>query len=218
MNYCAVNEAYDNNNIKQNKPENNNIIPPNTFDNYTDIEINKQNQNIYPAFFTAQGDYSSHGPYFGTSINELKDKTDEEMSLPDNYSFSDESLPSLKKKSKSIDHNYCIERIVKALTEDLETTSMASTICEDMDAVYAHVKKCKYCKNKINKSIKEMCPSPHIEVPKPTPSQQTHQNNVEHFTQNIGYGIKELLIIILGGIILVFILDLLVKIGKKLNK
>jgi len=41
----------------------------------------------------------------------------------------------------------------------------------------------------------------------------------EYFdTKNLGYTIKELLIIILAGIILIFVLDLLVRIGKKMNK
>ena len=44
-------------------------------------------------------------------------------------------------------------------------------------------------------------------------------DKVEHFGEvsAIGYDIKELIFIILGGIILIFIFDLLVKAGKVIN-
>lgn len=44
-------------------------------------------------------------------------------------------------------------------------------------------------------------------------------NIKEYFDiENLGYSLKELLIIILAGIVLIFILDLFVKIGKKMSK
>lgn len=248
MNYCAVTEAFDNslkrqlveyerNNKNNNTPKsaNNNIIPPNTFDNYTDIDVGRQaqihqnNMMIYPAFFTAQGDYSSKGPYFGTSINDLKENNksnmmneseqydnkhddlhEEDMSLLDGYS--DESLISLKKKQKpsKLDHKYCIDRIIKSLSEEPDTASLISSY-DDMNMVYKHVKTCKYCKNKINKQLQKQ--NNIIDMPIKKDIVECYDNN-----KNLGYGLKELLIIILGGIILVFVLDLLVKIGKKLNR
>ena len=250
MNYCAVTEAFDNSLKKQmveyerNNNKNNtsksptNIIPPNTFDNYTEIDVGRQaqthqnNMMIYPAFFTAQGDYSSKGPYFGTSINELKetnnldkdndnyydtgnrnhDILEEDMSLLDGYS--DESLPSIKRKIKpsKLDHKYCIDKILKSLSDEPDTSSLMSSY-DDMNIVYKHVKACKYCKNKINKYMRKQVNQTNIDMPVRKELMECYDSN-----KNLGYGLKELLIIILGGIILVFILDLLVKIGKKLNK
>lgn len=66
--------------------------------------------------------------------------------------------------------------------------------------------------NKSDFSLFSLKSSESIHNPLPQP--------VEHFTinnLNTGYNIKELLIIILAGLILIFILDLLVKIGKKLH-
>lgn len=263
MNYCAVNEAFDNslrrqmadyeknNNIYkkqlqqevEKKTNNNNLIPPNTFDNYTDLEINPsrggepenpiiQYPNIYPAFFTAQGDYSSKGPYFsGTQIGDLQTENDnnefnmEEISMLDSYS--DDSLPSIKpknykknKKAKDLDHQYCIDKIVKTLIDEPDAVSLASSI-DDIDLVYKHIKSCSYCKSKINKNIKNQCQlSGYAQDIKNSLTGKNPYELRECFdtSQNMGYGLKELLIIILAGVVLVFILDLLVKIGKKLNK
>ena len=223
-----------------NHNNNNNLIPPNTFDNYTDLEINQQQNspdnpiiqypNVYPAFFTAQGDYSSKGPYFGTSIGDLQQENNnndenlmEDLSMLD--SFSDESLPSIRKKSKKqkakdLDHQYCIDKIVKSLVEEPDAVSLASTI-DDIDLVYKHIKTCGYCKNKINSSIKNQCNlSGYARDMKNSLTGKNPYEVKECFdtSQNMGYGLKELLIIILAGIVLVFILDLLVKIGKRLNK
>ena len=85
MNYCAMNEAFNTTLKKQNS--NNNIIPPDTFDNYNDINTNN---NIFPAFFTAQGDYANKGPYYGTDVEDLKNNTIVEES--DGLSFLDNNL------------------------------------------------------------------------------------------------------------------------------
>ena len=222
---------------------NNKLIPPNTFDNYTDLDINPQRTdpdnpiiqfpNIYPAFFTAQGDYSSKGPYFGSSIGDLQDDKEtkdsnmmEEMSLLDSYSdesFLERSISKnkSKKKAKDLDHQYCIDKIVKTLIDEPDAVSLASSN-DDINYVYKHVKTCSYCKSKINKTINNQCNlSGHARDIKNSLTQQNPYELRECFdssSQNFGYGFKELLIIILGGVVLIFIMDLLVKIGKKLNR
>jgi uridine kinase len=49
--------------------------------------------------------------------------------------------------------------------------------------------------------------------------QQKQKEDIREYfdVDNLGYDLKELLIIILAGIILIFVLDLLVKIGKKMK-
>lgn len=233
MNYCAVTEAFDNslkqkineyetnNNINNNKMSHkNDIVQPDAFDNYSDIDIqhhfsNNINQynTMVPAFFTTQGDYSTKGPYFGTSINELNKNNNNSKDDLDSLSLMDinssEESPINKKPVKKLNHEYCINRIVQSLFGDQDTLSMASS--ENNDA-YRHVKTCKYCKTKINQKMKNYFKPAQIENKQP-------DNIKEYFDQtNLGYDLKELLIIILAGIILIFILDLLVKIGKKMNK
>lgn len=262
MNYCAVTEAFDNslrkqmadyeknnNNYKKKlaadyENNNNKLIPPNTFDNYTDLDINQQQTdpdnpiiqfpNVYPAFFTAQGDYSSKGPYFGTAISDLQEDKEtndtnmmEDMSLLDSYSdesFLDKSTSKKKnksnKKTKDLDHQYCIDKIVKTLIDEPDAVSLASSN-DDINYVYKHVKTCSYCKSKINKTINNQCNL--SGYAKDMKNSLTGHNPYElkecfESSQNVGYGFKELLIIILGGVVLIFIMDLLVKIGKKLNR
>lgn len=231
--YCPVVEAFDNshntqlneyerNNNKNynqsyNQSYNQNIIPPDSFDNYNDVDVQQQYVNglndykqAYPAFFTAQGDYTKNG----TTINELKENEENDN---DNLSFLDsnfshESSISLKPKKK-LSHQYCINKVLSSLSDESDNISNYSS--QNADA-YDHVKKCKYCKNKINEIMKMNSGSnstKEIELEK----KDNHIN--EYFTtQTLGYDFKELMIIILAGIILIFILDLLVKIGKKMNK
>lgn len=231
MIYCGVDEAFDNSlktqmneydraNKKNNN--NNNIVQPDTYDNYSDIDIqnhfsNNMNQynKMVPAFFTTQGDYSTKGPYFGTSINDLKNSTPEDsdsMSLLDS-NFSEDSHISIQ-TPKKVNHSYCINKIVQGLIEDPDNISLASS---QNDEAYKHVKTCKYCKNKINQRMKEHFNS---NITQDQSNQVCKKENIKEYFDagNLGYDLKELLIIILAGIILIFILDLLVKIGKKMNK
>ena len=241
MNYCAVTEAFDNslkqkineydkNNINNNNNNNNNnnklphtndIVAPDAFDNYSDIDIQhhfnnniNQYQTMVPAFFTTQGDYSTKGPYFGTTINDLQNNTgndSDNLSLFDSNS-SEESIIS-KKLPKKINHDYCINKIVKDLLDDPDTVSLASS---QNDEAYKHVKICKYCKTRINQRMSEHFNPNQISEPKQI---KPIENIKEYFdVGNLGYDLKELLIIVLAGIILIFILDLLVKIGKRMNK
>ena len=217
MNYCAMDEAFNNSLKKQNSNNNNNnnLIPPNTFDNYGDIDVNNNN-NIFPAFFTAQGDYADKGPYFGTDVKDLKNTIVTPESEYDNLSFldnklSEESYMFPVTKPKKLNHSFCISKMVKSLLEDSDTYSMASS---DNNGVYSHVRKCKYCKTKINERMKEYHLQNNYNI-----NQKENETVFEYFDMaHIGYNLKEILIIILAGIVLIFILDLLVKIGRKMKK
>lgn len=224
MNYCAVGEAFDNslkqqiaeyeNNNKENKDNNSKLVPPGTFDTYNEVETGNIH-NIYPAFFTAQGDYNSKGTYEGTQIKDLQNC---QMEDSENLSFLDsekssKTVKSIQEPTKMIDHNYCVNKIVKNILDDSDMFSMGSS---ENDEVYKHVRRCKICKKKINEKLKG-----HYKEPIPLVQPVVKQTEpVEHFNfniSNLGYNLKEILVIILGGIILIFILDLLVKIGKKMK-
>ncbi|ARF11216.1 hypothetical protein Klosneuvirus_1_73 [Klosneuvirus KNV1] len=229
MNYCAVGEAFDNS-LKQqladyeknnkNNNDNNNLIQPGTFDTYEAVETNN-GQNIYPAFFTAQGHYSAKNSHNeGTTIKDLQNCQTEDS---DNLSFLDSNLSEKSAKAykhheptKIIDHNYCVNKIIKNIIEEPDIFSLGSS---ENDVVYKHVKTCKICKKKIDEKLKD-----HYKVTTQQNQQlskkEVHTDKLEHFNfeiPNLGYNLKEIMVIILGGIILIFILDLLVKIGKKMK-
>ena len=211
--YCAINEAYngeeETSRLDDHPINNNKIIMPDS------------DPEIYPAFFTAQGDYSTQGPYYGTTINDLKEGDTmndmDSFSLPDSE-YTNESLilkdnkkPNKKKeKTKVVDHEYYIDKTIKSLLEDQDSHSLSSLASSQNNHVYQHVKSCKYCKSKINEKMKE-----HFQ---PEVKKEHKKDTVEYFDMNnLGYDLKEIFIIILAGIVLVFILDLLVKIGKRMK-
>jgi hypothetical protein len=187
----------------------------------------------FPSFFTAQGDYESNnykgntfcstkGPEdigSGTTINQLKNNqnnthnnvnnNDTNQSLMSSFSFedsSDDKSLKTKYKKKELDHDYCVNIITKELLNNND-----SLMSSHNGKIYKHVKTCIICKNKIKNIMKEQYCKPDVTLPK--------EHIVEHFEEPciIGYDMKELVLIILGGIILIFIFDLLVKMGTKLR-
>lgn len=232
MNYCAVGEAFDNS-LKQqvaeyeknnnNDNKNNNLISPGTFDTYNAVEPNN-NQHVYPAFFTAQGDYNAKSPYYeGTKIKDLQNcQIEDSETNGENLSFLDSNLSESSTKvtknepTKIIDHNYCVNKIIKNIIEEPDMFSLGSS---ENDVVYKHVKTCKICKKKINEKLKDHYKDS-SQQNQIIPKNEENKDQIEHFNFNIpdfGYNLKEIMVIILGGIILIFILDLLVKIGKKMK-
>jgi hypothetical protein len=172
----------------------------------------------------------------GTTIHQLKtsNKNDNNnQSLMDSLSFDDNSLsedislapkkkPTVVKNttknktvSKPLDHDYCVNIITKELLNNDDATLMSS----HNGKVYKHVKTCEICKNKIKKIMKEQyCDKKDNNIINLKPV-----NHIEHFEPEeqhnvIGYDIKELILIILAGIILIFIFDLLVRMGERLPK
>ena len=202
---------------------------------------NNHNSHNNPAFITAQGAYSNQGPYDksykGTTVGQLKN--DNIMVDSDSFSlldsdFSNDSLfdPSILKmknqKKKKMSHEYYIEKMVKSLLdEDHSNQSIQSITSSENNRIYSHVKSCKICKGKVNKKMKEhfkpelIIHQDNEDTNKDT-NKDTDIDKVQNKVQNkeyydLGYDLKEILIIILAGIVLVFILDLLVKIGKRMK-
>jgi hypothetical protein len=171
------------------------------FDNFNDLKINNNNNTPnnmhYPSFFNAQGDYESNA---GTTINQLKNNisiAEDTFSL--DSTITAPSIPKPKPQKNVYDHDYYASKFAR----DMMTTDLESLMSNN-DKVYKHVKSCKICKQKVKGLMKDQyCPDILPQV------------NVEHFDGNIiGYDIKELILIILGGIILIFVFDLLVRVGR----
>jgi hypothetical protein len=229
MLYCSLDEA--SNKSFKNKLEQYDEI--HKFDNYNDINITypqqQNNSQVYPSYFTAQGDYASNKE--GTTINQLKnnysnniDLNNEQnnnqsivdsLSFDNDTNFTDDITLASKFKKKDLDHDYCVNIITKEL---LSNNGDASLMSSHNGKIYKHVKTCTICKNKIKKIMKEQyCSNDDNNI-------INKLNGIEHFAEEqhtqlniIGYDIKELILIILGGIILIFIFDLLVRMGSKLK-
>jgi len=220
MMYCTIGEAFDNP-LEQNKKE-----------QYKEHNMNKRKEsiiksvedshykkNIMPSFFTAQGDISSEGPYFGTTISELKSQEEKlsfDDSLLDDVDDVDDVSLLIKNKKKEYSHNECINKFINNIIDDKsDFLSLVST----KDDIYDHIKQCKYCRTEINMRLKNFYNS------KDNKTKQESGNkpkSIEKFNvlsnKFMGYEYREVFIVILAGIIIIFILDLLVRIGRKTIK
>jgi len=143
----------------------------------------------------------SLSPY-SMSIDSL-DEVNFDKSYTD-QSLSELDIKKLAKKPK-YSHNYYINKFLQDISNDGDTLSLTSS--QD-DIVYEHIKKCKYCKTQINKKLRQQI------INKPEPVKSIIYPKILP-TTILGYDIKEIIIIILIGICLIFLLDLFVKIGKK---
>jgi len=207
MIYCSVDEAF-------NK-------------NLTDMYSKNPHRN--EQFFNSQGDLenSQHNTYDmsqmnGTTIKQLKDNSSL-ASLETSFapSINDISYDDMSRgkpattteykmhnrpeprtnSSTQMKHEYCIKRFVDSIiyNDDVRTVDSSD------DEIYNHIKDCKYCKTQINTKMK------HYYIAKTEPKIQ------EHFDEGSGeYSIKEIMIIVIIGILLIFVIDLLVKLGKKM--
>lgn len=232
-NKCINDNDYDDN-INNNSDEQNNVL--NNLDNndnyseniinngeyytdhYSDSMINYPNHQS--SFFTAQGDYLSNR---GTKITDLNitDKYTDEYTMP-SY---DESLSLLDsdyldsndiaqtENKPQYSHNYCINKFISSITNNNDSLSILS---DENNGIYDHIKQCKYCRTQINLKMKNFYNKP----------QKNNKNEITNFIENfdvlsekiIGYEFKDVLIIILIGIIIIFLLDFFVKIGRKTMK
>jgi len=152
----------------------------------------------------------------GTKISDLKKKhiATNDLSMLDSPSMSSDIsfLHKSNINNKSIHrHDYYIKKFIQQIIDD---DMMSMTSSQD-SAVYDHIKKCKYCKSQINAKLKQHYKN------KKNPSTKSISKNIicpkSIPTTILGYDIKEIIIIILIGLCLIFIFDLFVKIGKKIG-
>jgi hypothetical protein len=239
--YCGVDEAFENNPLGQQLKE----LEREQYKQSLINSVGKE-QRIYSAqndytsgnnynkshpFFTAQGDINNtkkeskeskaKDSLFNDSL--FSDALSEELSfdtslLSDKSStLSDEINNGRKQSSKRKTHNinmvdhtheYYIRNFIKDV-KDIES------LTSNKNDIYDHVKTCKYCKGeimlRINGNNKE-----HNVVQKEQTKTTTENNNINS-SLNIN-NTKEIGIMVLIGIVIIFLLDLFVKVSRIVKK
>jgi len=225
--FCGVTEAF-NSPLKQQIEE---MEKENRINEYKqkmiqEVNNDRNNNSVGIDFFTAQGDM-----YQGTPIKNLDNNSlDTSSFFSDSEGF--ESLPSsmtqltdssLKKTLPNKSDN--IEHMVDHSHEYYLRNFLGQTIGGDKitdhntyNDICDHVRTCKYCKDEINLRIsgKEAFSS----IPSKIENKPEPKQHIEHFNANElvnKSNIKEVIIIIVIGISIVFIIDLFIRIRKKLN-
>ncbi len=176
-------------------------------------------------FYTAQGDYSKNNNLVGTSISELKQHelekddpfSDDALSLLDSdYSellVNSDSEQLQKEKIAKFSHNHYINKFLKSILDDgNDLISLASS--QDAN-VYDHIKACKYCRSQIGQKMKSHYTN---EIKSTEVQSQVLQKRIGSFAipdKVFGYNLKEIILIIAISIMIIFVLDLLVRIGRK---
>jgi predicted HNH restriction endonuclease len=195
-------------------------------------ELKKQvihNPNYKETFYNAQGDIEQNnfdytGPMQGTNITDIKYEQNNKVPLANNTLQNYKNKPiSRKKHSCGYFMNKFIETIIQ--NDNMSITSSEDIInSSKFDNIYDHVRRCSYCRSHINTKLKKIYNKPTKEI----------TNNTDRQTSNIAYSfaelsrqikdvdikdfnIKEVIIIIFIGIVIIFILDMFVKIGKRIG-
>jgi len=174
---------------------------------------------------------NDNGKYIGTLINELdKNKELKKKKIND----------SETKMINGKNHQFYINKVFNDIINSNDDLSIKSIETEDNEEVYEHMKRCKYCKYNVNKKMKkyykkkmknkdnemilnELGSNNKILESREKLNKMSHKKTIENFeTKNIfglfdmtGYETKEIIIIIIFGLMLIFILDIFVKIGRK---
>lgn len=153
----------------------------------------KQNKITKNIFSQSEDDSFDSGKCSSFDISDTEEKT--EFNLSDDYDIH---------SYDNLDHDYCTKNFLQFFVYNDDMISLNTAFD---DKIYKHVKKCKICKKRINSILNKVKLEKQI-------TEQTEKPVVENFNY-FGYDIKEIILIIVCGIILVFILDLLVKLGRK---
>lgn len=215
------------------------------YNNYNDEHSNQYQNNNQPypnnnqPYITTQGNVESINKQ-GTRIADLrKDKDDSSLgSILDDSLFSSEeaSMESSlsndtivhKKKSynmKDRTHEYYIRNFIRDFGDD-NSTLLPKHEYED---TYDHIKTCKYCKDEIKlrmngNDIKSNVQHEPTIVDKSNDHPKKHID--KHYNKNNqiksylsgNNDMKEIAVVVLIGIVIIFLLDLFAKISKTLGK
>jgi hypothetical protein len=139
----------------------------------------------------------------------------------------------IKNKMKHA-HQYYIKKFIQGIIDE----DLISLTSSQDNNVYDHIKECKYCKSQINMKMKQYYIShdknnkDELIIPQSKNNEllkKQSENDIDDkfykknlskfFSQTfVGYDIKEIIIIIIIGLCIIFILDMFVRIGKKTNK
>lgn len=157
------------------------------------------------SFYDTQGGYVGEQPQNnnmpnGTSIETIKQNIN-------NNQICKKPIKSIKKyKRHSCEYYY--KKFIETLTQnDLLSLTSSEDLANNsiLNDVYDHLKICSFCKKRINDKITETDDTKSIE--------SFVSTNIINTSKNIN--IKDITIIILVGIVIIFILDMFVKIGRK---
>lgn len=203
--YCAINEAFDNNNNDYNNDHN------------VYSKFNKYIRDKQPL-----SNNTNNNNFTGTTINDLHNSPTKDIdviSFPntiDSNIVNDENIITKSRLKRPKDHRYYVTIFMKLISSESDGSSLSSDsfLNDNNDDVFEHVKLCRKCRREINKRIKDK--SGNLST---VASKKRNPPVVEHFSPDVNnYNIKEILLIILSGIILIFVLDLIIRIGKKVSK
>lgn len=205
----------------------NGIRPPHLTNDPTVIE-GYINDRVYPSpdvpYFTAHGSYNpssaSHVEFDeesdkGTTISELK-RQEEDSFFDDSSSLLDSNYSELLANNRpkvKLGHNHYINKFLNSIVDD--GSDAASIASSQDDQVYDHIKSCKFCRTQINKKMKKMYKTKtetfsSSATPAPT--------KLDLPDELFGYKFKEIIIIIAVSIMIIFILDLLVRVGRRIDR
>lgn len=184
-------------------------------------------------YINAQGDASDNANYKGTPVDKLKYDdlnslftTDDDTYFGNNLRSIDSSWLSDKKKKHS--HSYYIKNFIKEFNDD--NVSFTGTQCDD---IYKHVQSCNFCKTEIKKQSKIFGNKENMSKDKTEKLVGSKQRIIEGFgkkqmaeknnfitelgdiTTSLRSDIKEIIIIIFIGIIIIFLMDIFAKFCKK---
>ena len=244
--FCGLNEAFEADPLKKQLKEfeqeqyKQHVL--NSVNKDQRIYNNITNNTIEPSYYDAQGDITKCNKQ-GTTIKDLKKQQPKDESslgsLLDDSMFSSEgtSLGSILMddtltptqhsvtKIKDRSHEYYIRNFIKDFG-DMESKSLSKSEYTD---TYDHIKTCKFCKNEIKLRMNYTASNTNTNNPikitnLPIASNDTikNQNQLEPFGSfsllSNNTDIKEIVVIVLIGIVIIFLLDLCTKINKILTK
>lgn len=185
MNYCAVDEAF-NNSLNKKISE---------YDRYAELGCD----NDYP-FYSAQGENIT-----GTKINDLKNNIVE--SEEESFSFFDSDVDgSISSYSSDRSHDYYVDKMFNNLINDNDSLESLKNSVDE--SVYKHIKSCKLCKKSLDNKMKDYYQNMYSNNDLVTNDNRIVETKPE-------YNLNEIITVLVVGIIFIFVLDFLVRIGRK---
>lgn len=192
INYCSIKDAFDNDPVQQmtKKIKDNNITPD---PNKAEFQLGKFNQSG-----KVNAKEQTEYPLLNDQINE-QIKGHDDSNMADTFMRTKDSASYLDKSTG---------KFSSFLAKSTSNSSPAST--PDKLKKCDHLKNCKKCKIKIDKYLKEI-----NKLKKSSPSEVKDRERDRDLTSFSADPYKEIIILLLGGIIVIFILFLITKVISK---
>lgn len=198
--FCSVDEAY-NNSLRDVEPEKQECRP--SWDNHN----NNQDERIN--FFSAQGSM------IGTSLQELQQQEELHRQIKDAEKRGRKKERRCMAKKNRVSHRYCIKSFVASVvgSDDL------SSVRQGYDSqVYDHIKDCKYCRSQINSKMRDYYQQ--RSRPKRRCSRSGRKIKIVKVNNSselklLGYKGQDVLIVIAILVLIVFMIDMLLKMSRK---